>query len=92
MQAASASLHGGGLPAIAKGSLQPQGEMSFAPRLMQPATRMPARQTDKILRGWPSMLVCVVIDLVTRDDLMQKRNSQNSRIAFQAMSGPHQLL
>ena len=32
------------LPAMARGSLQPQGKMSLAPRLMQPATRMPARQ------------------------------------------------
>ena len=31
-----------GVPAMARGKRQPQGEMSLAPRLMHPATRMPA--------------------------------------------------
>lgn len=35
-------------PAMARGSLQPQGSMSLAPRLMQPATKIPA-QWRKIL-------------------------------------------
>ena len=33
---------GRGRPAMAKGKRHPQGEMSLAPRLMHPATRMPA--------------------------------------------------
>lgn len=36
---------GQGVPAMAKGKRQPQGEMSFAPRLMHPATSMPAGGT-----------------------------------------------
>ena len=33
------------LPAMARGNRQPQGKMSLAPRLMHPATRMPAGES-----------------------------------------------